>query len=116
MRKLTKVLGLLLTLAALAAFPVVCLAQAAGVDAPTAAGFPFAVVIAIGAAAVGVLGAILNFLPAGTRTYVNAAIGIVVAIGATLTDLQQTHPTASMMAVALACIGAIIGRTKAAKT
>ena len=113
MRRL-KFLVPLLALAAILMFPALALAQA--VAETPAAGFPFAVVIAIGAAVVGVAGAVMNFLPAGTRTYVNAAIGIVVAIGATLTDLQTTHPTASMMAVVIACIGAIIGRTKAGKS
>jgi len=94
--------------------PVLAFAQeAVETAADGGGGIALAPIIMIGSAVVSVLGAVIKFLPAGWKTYTNIAVGVANAVVAGLTDLAQTHPTATMSAIVLAMIGATIGRSKA---
>ena len=107
MRKLTKVLGLLTILAALAAFPVGCLAQAAGVDATTAGTFTPASIVAILVSVAGLIAGIQQWLPEGTHTVVN---GVILFLGGAAAALKELPPGASLTMIAFALVGVIVSR------
>ena len=103
-----KTFGLLAILAALAAFPVVCLAQAAGVAVPAEAA-PLAAIISIVTSLVGLLTGIMQWLPTGMHTPVNVVITV---LGGTLGVLGTLPPGASLTVILVGGVAAVISRFK----
>ena len=101
----------LLSLLALAiALPA--LAQEAAPAAP-APGFGLAPVIAVLSALAAVLGALMNWIPAGWRTYAGLAAATIAALLPELTHLSQSGQTATAGALLAAIFAALVGRMKA---
>ena len=102
------------TLALFIALPVVCYAQdAAPVD--SGAGIPIAAIVAALGALAAVLGAVMNWIPAGYRTYANLAAAALATIIPTLTDLSASGQTVTLAATIAALVGAVIGKRKATR-
>lgn len=103
MTKITSALALGL-LAALV-LPVQALA------AEAAGGLALDPIIAVVAALVGVLVALSKYMP-GWGTNINIVVGALTAIVAALTDMAHTSPTATVSAILMSSLGALIGRAR----
>lgn len=78
-------------------------------------GIAIAPIIAILGSLLGVLGAVLRWIPAGWKTYVNLAVGLATAAVAGLTALLETHESATFLALAIAIAGSFFGKWRTGK-
>ena len=108
LNRLFRVLAFTGTLALMLMLPTLALAQDA---APVDGGIPVGPIAAIFAAIAGVAVAVSNYLP-GAATYLNVVIGGATACAAVLTTMGDAAPTATVSAIVIACVGAIIGRAR----
>lgn len=108
--KIWLALGLVIAIA----IPCIALAQDAAIE-PASGGIPIAAIVAGLTAAAAALGALLDFLPAGWRTYANIIAAALATVIPTLTDLSHSGQAITLGAVITALIGAAIGRHKAGK-
>lgn len=73
-------------------------------------GIALAPLVAILTALLGVLGAVMRWIPAGWKTYTNLAVAGVTAAVAGLTALLETHESATFLAIAIAIGGSFFGK------
>lgn len=104
-----------ITLALFISLPVICLAQDAAAPAADGGGIPLAAIVAALGALAAVLGATMDWIPAGYRTYANIAAAALATIIPTLTDLGAAGNAVTIGAVLSALVGAFIGKRKSAR-